>query len=75
MALLRASTTLPAFILSIDAGAIADNFSRRSVMIAGLSLIALAFIVLALSTGLGFVSPWLILGLAPAGCWLRLCPE
>ncbi|MBY3143180.1 MFS transporter [Rhizobium laguerreae] len=63
VALVQASTTLPAFILSIVAGAVADNFSRRLVMIAGLSLIALASIVLSLSVGLGFVSPWLILGL------------
>ncbi|GLR59085.1 MFS transporter [Rhizobium indigoferae] len=63
VALVQASTTLPAFILSIVAGAVADNFSRRSVMIAGLSLIALASIVLSLSVGFGFVGPWLILGL------------
>ncbi|MER8811364.1 MFS transporter, partial [Mesorhizobium australicum] len=73
VALVQASTTLPAFILSIVAGAIADNFSRRSVMIVGLSLIALASIVLALSAGFGFVSPWLILGLAfLAGCGFAL---
>jgi MFS family permease len=73
VALVQASTTLPAFILSIIAGAIADNFSRRLVMMAGLSLIALASIVLALSTGFGFVSPWLILGLGfLAGCGFAL---
>ncbi|WEX91592.1 MFS transporter (plasmid) [Sinorhizobium garamanticum] len=73
VALVQASTTLPVFILSIVAGAIADSFSRRSVMIAGLSLIALASIVLALSAGFGFVSPWLILGLGfLAGCGFAL---
>lgn len=73
VALVEASTTLPAFILSIIAGALADNFSRRVVMIAGLSLIALASIVLALSTGFGFISPWLILGLGfLAGCGFAL---
>lgn len=73
VALVQASTTLPAFILSIVAGAIADSFSRRSVMVAGLSLIALASIVLALSAGFGFVSPWLILGLGfLAGCGFAL---
>lgn len=73
VALVQASTTLPAFILSILAGAVADNFSRRSVMIAGLSLIALASIVLALCVGFGFVSPWLILGLGLlAGCGFAL---
>jgi len=73
VALVSASTTLPVCILSIIAGAIADNFSRRSVMIAGLSLIALASIVLALSAGFDFVSPWLILGLGfLAGCGFAL---
>ncbi|MBY5571611.1 MFS transporter [Rhizobium leguminosarum] len=73
VALVQASTTLPAFILSIVAGAVADNFSRRLVMIAGLSLIALASIVLSLSTGFGFVSPWLILGLGfLGGCGFAL---
>lgn len=32
-------------------------------MIAGLSMVALASIVLAMAAGFGFVSPWLILGL------------
>ncbi|AGS24551.1 MFS transporter [Rhizobium etli] len=73
VALVQASTTLPAFILSIPAGAIADTFSRRSVMITGLSLIALASIVLALAAAFGFVSPWLILGLGfMAGCGFAL---
>ncbi|MBB4232936.1 MFS family permease [Rhizobium mongolense] len=65
--LVQASTTLPVFLLSIIAGAIADNFSRRSVMTAGRFLIAFASVVLALSASCGFVSLWLILGL---GFWL-----
>jgi len=73
VALVQASTTLPAFILSIIAGAIADTYSRRSVMITGLSLIALASIILAIAVGFGFVSPWLVLGLGfMAGCGFAL---
>ncbi|AYG70604.1 MFS transporter [Rhizobium sp. CCGE531] len=73
VALVQASTTLPAFILSIPAGAIADTYSRRLVMITGLSLIALASIVLAIAAAFGFVSPWLILGLGfIAGCGFAL---
>ncbi|MBX4921869.1 MULTISPECIES: MFS transporter [Rhizobium] len=73
VALVQASTTLPAFILSIVAGAVVDNFSRRSVMIAGLFLIALASTVLLLSAGFFLVSPWLILGLGfLAGCGFAL---
>ncbi|MBX5137694.1 MFS transporter [Rhizobium lentis] len=73
VALVQASSTLPAFFLSILAGAIADSFSRRGVMLAGHCLIALASATLAISVGLGFVSPWLILGLGfLAGCGFAL---
>ncbi|MGX5844947.1 MFS transporter [Mesorhizobium sp. ArgA1] len=73
VALVQAASTLPAFFLSILAGAIADSFSRRGVMLAGHCLIALASTTLALSVGLGFVSPWLILGLSfLAGCGFAL---
>lgn len=63
VALVQASSTLPAFFLSILAGAIADSFSRRGVMLAGHCLIVLASLTLAISVALGFVSPWLLLGL------------
>ncbi|MCW0002277.1 MFS transporter [Pararhizobium sp. YC-54] len=73
VALVQASSTLPAFFLSILAGAIADSFSRRGVMLAGHCLIALASATLAISVGLGFVSPWLLLGLGfLAGCGFAL---
>ncbi|ARO32729.1 major facilitator superfamily protein (plasmid) [Rhizobium etli] len=73
VALVQASTTLPAFILSIIAGAIADTYSRRSVMITGLSLIALASVALTVSAAFGFISPWLILALGfVAGCGFAL---
>jgi len=73
VALVQASTTLPAFILSIVAGAIADTHSRRSVMIIGLSLIALASVALAVAAAFGFLSPWLILALGfMAGCGFAL---
>ncbi|NRP75517.1 Enterobactin exporter EntS [Ensifer psoraleae] len=73
VALVQASSTLPAFFLSILAGAIADSFSRRGVMLAGHCLIALASTALAISVALGFVSPWLILSLSfLAGCGFAL---
>ncbi|RJT31448.1 MFS transporter [Mesorhizobium waimense] len=73
VALVQAASTLPAFFLSILAGAIADSFSRRGVMLAGHCLIALASTTLPLAVGLGFVSPWLILGLGfLAGCGFAL---
>ncbi|WP_353642795.1 MFS transporter [Mesorhizobium sp. WSM2239] len=73
VALVQAASTLPVFFLSILAGAIADNFSRRWVMFAGHCLIALASTTLMISVGLGFVHPWLILGLGfLAGCGFAL---
>ncbi|MES0003430.1 MFS transporter [Mesorhizobium sp. M0051] len=62
VALVQASATLPAFILSVFVGAIADNFSRRKVMFAGWCLMAIASAMLAASVALGFVDPWMILG-------------
>ncbi|GLS37918.1 MFS transporter [Mesorhizobium tianshanense] len=73
VALVQAASTLPVFLLSILAGAIADNFSRRWVMFTGHCLIALASTTLMISVGLGFVHPWLILGLGfLAGCGFAL---
>ncbi|ESX63728.1 hypothetical protein X759_33365 [Mesorhizobium sp. LSHC420B00] len=73
VALVQAASTLPVFFLSILAGAIADNFSRRWVMFAGHCLIALASTTLMILGGLGFVDPWLVLGLGfLAGCGFAL---
>ncbi|RVG16912.1 MFS transporter, partial [Sinorhizobium meliloti] len=73
VALVQTASTLPVFFLSILAGAIADSFSRRWVMFAGHCLLALASTTLAISAGIGFVSPWLILGLGfLAGCGFAL---
>lgn len=69
VALVQASSTLPAFLLSIFAGAIADNFSRRKVMLFGRLLIASAVGLLTVLLALNLVSPWAILGLTfLAGC-------
>ncbi|MER9663918.1 MFS transporter [Mesorhizobium sp. M0159] len=62
VALVQASSTLPAFILSVFVGAIADNFSRRRVMFAGWCLMAAASAMLTAVVALGFVDPWMILG-------------
>ncbi|RWO43558.1 MAG: MFS transporter [Mesorhizobium sp.] len=69
VALVQASTTLPVFILSIFAGAIADNFSRRNVMTLGWCVIALSSTMLTAFVGLGFYNPWVILAFSClAGC-------
>lgn len=62
VALVQASSNLPAFILSVFAGALADNFSRRRVMFAGRCLMVIASAMLTAVVALGFVSPWMILG-------------
>ncbi|MFK0692111.1 MFS transporter [Mesorhizobium sp. IMUNJ 23033] len=62
VALVPASSTLPAFILSVFVGAIADNFNRRKVMFAGRCIMVIASAMLTASVALGFVDPWMILG-------------
>ncbi|RWK87205.1 MAG: MFS transporter [Mesorhizobium sp.] len=62
VALVPASSTLPAFVLSVFVGAIADNFNRRKVMFAGRCIMAVASAMLTASVALGFVDPWMILG-------------
>ncbi|WP_192179637.1 MFS transporter [Mesorhizobium amorphae] len=62
VALVQASSNLPAFILSVFAGVLADNFSRRRVMFAGRCVMVIASAMLTAVVALGFVNPWLILG-------------
>lgn len=62
VALVQTSSNLPAFILSVFVGAIADNFSRRKVMFVGRCLMATASAMLTASVALGFADPWMILG-------------
>ncbi|RWQ13510.1 MFS transporter [Mesorhizobium sp.] len=62
VALVQASATLPAFILSVFTGAIVDNFSRRRVMFAGWCLMTAASAMLTACVALGLVDPWFILG-------------
>lgn len=61
IALVQASTTLPIMIFSIAAGALADNFDRRVVMLiaqGGMMAVSLTLAVLAF---LGLLNPWLLL--------------
>lgn len=61
VALVQASTTLPIMLFSLAAGAIADNFDRRKVMIAAQALLLTVSVGLAALTYLGLVTPWLLL--------------
>lgn len=61
VALVQASTTLPIMIFSIAAGALADNFDRRIVMLVaqiGMMVVSLTLATLAF---FGLLNPWLLL--------------
>lgn len=69
VALVQAATNLPAFILSIFAGAIVDNFNRRKVMLMARSLMAVTAVALTILVAVGMINPWIILFFSfLAGC-------
>ena len=61
IALVQASTTLPIMVFGVFAGAIADNFDRRRVMLASQNSMFLVSVVLAVLTWHGDMSPILLL--------------
>ena len=61
VALVQASTTLPIMLFSIVAGAIADNFDRKNVMLVAQTFMFSVSTLLATVTYLGWISPWLLL--------------
>lgn len=73
VALVQASSTLPAFFLAVFVGAIADNYSRRMVMIVGRSLMMAAAAMLTILMALGVTNPWMILAFSFLdGCGIAL---
>ncbi|MDX3899838.1 MAG: MFS transporter [Sphingobium sp.] len=62
VALVQASTTLPIMLLSLAAGAIADNYDRRLVMLGAQFFMLLVSAGLALAAWAGWLSPWALLG-------------
>ena len=61
VALVQACATLPIMLLSLPAGAAADLFDRRKVMLAAQALMLAVSIALAVTATLGVVGPWLLL--------------
>lgn len=61
VALVQASNTLPIMVFSIAAGALADNFDRRSVMLVAQTGMALVSLALAVTAFMGLLNPWLLL--------------
>ncbi|WP_169196488.1 MFS transporter [Devosia sp. MC1541] len=62
VALVQASTTLPIMLFSLAAGALADNFDRRIVMLVAQIGLMVVSILLAILTVFGLLTPWLLLG-------------
>jgi MFS family permease len=62
VALVMASATLPAFIFSVFAGAVADSFDRRKVMLAAQGLMVASSATLTTLIALGLATPWIVLG-------------
>lgn len=61
VALVQASTTLPIMVFSIAAGALADNFDRRIIMIIAQVGMAVVSLFLATLSFMGLLTPWLLL--------------
>ncbi|MYN12847.1 MFS transporter [Pusillimonas sp. TS35] len=61
VALVQAATTLPIMIFSLAAGALADNFNRRNIMLVAQSLMMGVSIALAIFGFAGMLTPWLLL--------------
>jgi MFS family permease len=73
IALVQASATIPIMLLGIFAGAIADNFDRRRVMLAAQSGMLVVSALLALATWVGAINPILLLCFTLAvGCGTAL---
>jgi MFS family permease len=61
LALVQASSTIPIMLLGLFAGAIADNYDRRRVMLGSQVTMLVASAVLALLTWEGLITPFLLL--------------
>ena len=61
VALVQASTTLPIMLFSLAAGAISDNYDRRSVMLVAQAFMLGVSVLLTVFTYFGLVTPWLLL--------------
>ena len=62
VALVQASVTLPIMVFSLAAGAVADNFNRRSVMLVAQLFMLAVSDGLALAARFELLSPWGLLG-------------
>lgn len=61
VALVQASTTLPIMLFALVAGAIADSFDRRKVMLVAQTFMLVVSVLLTVFTYLGLITPWTLL--------------
>ncbi|WP_225027831.1 MFS transporter [Xinfangfangia pollutisoli] len=61
VALVQASTTLPIMVLAVAAGAVADNFDRRKVMLSAQGFMCVVSVLLALAAWFDLLGPWSLL--------------
>ena len=61
VALVQASTTLPIMVLAVAAGAVADNFDRRRVMLAAQCFMFVVSVALSLAAWFDLLGPWSLL--------------
>ncbi|TWF52842.1 MFS transporter [Neorhizobium alkalisoli] len=62
VALVQASNALPIMLFSLVAGALADNYNRRSLMLTAQLFMLIVSITLTVFAYLGLLTPWLLLG-------------
>lgn len=67
VALVQAAGTLPAFVLALPAGALADLLDRRWLLIGVQAFLGTVSFALVVLTAFGFMTPWLLLALVLAG--------
>ncbi|WP_180898056.1 MFS transporter [Martelella soudanensis] len=61
VALVQASTTLPVMLFALVAGAVADSFNRRRVILAAQGFMFAVSVALALAAVAGVITPWMLL--------------
>jgi len=73
VALVQTSSTLPIMLFSIPAGALADSFDRRRIMLIAQTAMLLISLGLAILAWFNLLTPWLLLGCTfLIGCGLAL---
>jgi MFS family permease len=61
VALVQASTTLPVMLFSLAAGAISDNWDRRTILLIAQGFMFAISVLLAVMAWFGLIGPWLLL--------------